>query len=52
MVTARTGAAAQAVNTRARARQGVAVDAGDSSIGGSRLWQQGLSEDWGGEEMK
>ena len=37
MVAARTGAAAQAVKTRARARQGVAVDAGDDGTGDSRL---------------
>ena len=72
MVAARIGAAAQAVKTRARALQGVAVDAGDGCTGGSglrlaravttdtddggsggsRLRQQGLSEDWGGEEMR
>ena len=71
------------MKTRARARQGVAVDAGDCGTGGSglrlaratvaqgsapavavttdtddggsggsRLRQKGLSEDWGGEEMK
>ena len=52
MVAARTGAAAQAVKTRARVRQGVAVDAGDGGTGGSGLRQQGLLADWGGEEMK
>ena len=34
---ARTGAAAQAVKTRARAQQGVAVDAGDGDTGGLGL---------------
>ena len=53
-VEARTGTEAQAVETRARARQGVAVaqDAGDGGTGGSRLRQEGLSEGWGGEETK
>ena len=37
MMAARTGAAAQAVKTRACARQGVAVDAGDGGTGGSGL---------------
>ena len=34
---ARTGATTQAVKTRARARKGVAVDAGDGGTGGSGL---------------
>ena len=37
MVAARTGAVAQAAKTRACARQGVAVDAGDGGTGGSGL---------------
>ena len=37
MMAARTGAAAQAVKTRARARQGVVVDPGDGGTGGSGL---------------
>ena len=30
----------------------VATDVGDGGTGGSGLRQQGLSEGWGGEEMK
>ena len=54
VVEARTGAAAQAMETRAHARQGVVVaqDAGDGGTGGSGLRQEELSEGWGGEEMK
>ena len=37
MVAARTGATAQAAKTRARARQGAAVDAGDGGTDGSGL---------------
>ena len=53
-VEARTGAAAQAMETRARARQGVVVaqDAGDGGTGGLGLRREGLSESWGGEETK
>ena len=42
------------MKTRARALQGVAVaqDVGDGGTGGSGLRQEGLSEGWGGEEMK
>ena len=44
-VEARTGAAAQAMETRARVRLGVVVaqDAGDGDTGGSGLRQEGLS---------
>ena len=53
-VEARTGAAAQAMEARARARQGVAMaqDAGDGGTGGSGLRQEGLSKGRGGEETK
>ena len=53
-VEARTGTTTQVVETRARARQGVAVaqDASDGGTGGSGLQQEGLLEGWGGEETK